>query len=89
MKGECPFKVGTSLGLPEERLEAAKKELKEFKEQNNVEEPNRKSFTSTNLNQRWVDACHSDSGLSASVFIFEFFYCDGCRRRSAPVCMVL
>ena len=52
MKGECPFKVGTSLGLPNERLEATKKELKEFKEQNNVEEPNRKSFKSSNTNQR-------------------------------------
>ena len=51
---ECPFKVGTSLGLPKERLEAAKKQLKEFKEQNNVEEPNRKSFTSSNPNQTSV-----------------------------------
>ena len=45
MKGECPFKIGTSVGLSNERLDAARKELKEYKEQNNVEEPDRKSFS--------------------------------------------
>ena len=44
MESKCPFKIGTSVGLSNERLNAAKKELKEFKEQNNVEEPDRKSF---------------------------------------------
>ena len=44
MESKCPFKVGTSVGLSNERLNAAKKELKEFKEKNNVEEPDRKSF---------------------------------------------
>ena len=41
---KCPFKIGTSVGLSEERLIAARKELKEYKEQHNVEEPDRKSF---------------------------------------------
>lgn len=45
MKGECPFKIGTSVGLANEILDAARKELKEYKVQNNVEEPDRKSFS--------------------------------------------
>ena len=45
-ESKCPFKVGTSVGLSDERLIAAKKELKEFKEKHNVEEPDRKSFLS-------------------------------------------
>ena len=44
MKGECPFKIGTSVGISKERLDAVRKELREYKEQNNVEEPDRKSF---------------------------------------------
>ena len=44
MESKCPFKVGTSVGLSDERLNAAKKELREYKEQNKVEEPDRKSF---------------------------------------------
>ena len=44
MKGECPFKIGTSVGISNERLDAVRKELKEYKEQNNVDEPDRKSF---------------------------------------------
>ena len=44
MKNECPFKIGTSVGVSNERLNAVRKELKEYKEQNNVEEPDRKSF---------------------------------------------
>ena len=43
-ESKCPFKIGTSVGLSEERLIAARKELKEYKEQHNVEEPDRKSF---------------------------------------------
>ena len=49
MKGECPFKIGTSVGISNERLDAARKELKEYKEQHNVEEPDRKSFKSLGL----------------------------------------
>ena len=45
MKGECPFKIGTSVGLANEILDAARKELKEYKVKNNVEEPDRKSFS--------------------------------------------
>ena len=48
---KCPFKIGTSVGLSEERLIAARKELKEYKEQHNVEEPDRKSFY--NLDAYW------------------------------------
>ena len=44
METKCPFKIGTSVGLSDERLNAARKELKEYKEQNNVQEPDRKSF---------------------------------------------
>ena len=46
---KCPFKIGTSVGLSEERLIAARKELKEYKEQHNVEEPDRKSFLTFRL----------------------------------------
>ena len=44
MSGKCPFQTGTSFGLPKERLEAAKREIEEFKQTNNAEEPDRKQF---------------------------------------------
>ena len=51
MESKCPFKIGTSVGLSDERLNAVKKELKEYKEQHNVEEPDRKSFLTLGFRQ--------------------------------------